>query len=332
MNRFSCQQLQDALDTVSKKRDLVVQKLISSRENSCVFLATTDTGSIDRVAIKCCYQPGTNLPDEETAARQYSALGVFHKSFQSAGRCFRVVEPIFFDRSLAAYGMSWVAGKSLTESVRHCYSPRRVVGYFELAGKWLGNFHALGPIRRAPPDLSAQIRHMEVMEREPLDHRCFHEGLLFLRSSSFALVSGVSSTSWLHGDCKTDNVMLSEEGMVFGIDIALAHENSVEMDLAMFLNDLDLRLQTPGFIHLAPMNADFRSAFLKGYGSLGPSIDLAFLQKRRLWSALTLWHASVVHMQPKRLKKFYLNWVFSKLVRRLVKDLSGSQAHRSPVH
>lgn len=331
MNRLSCQQLQDALTSAFPNRNLVVLKLISSRENSCVFLATTGTGLGERVAIKCCYQTGTNLPNEATATRQYLALASVHKAFQAKATDFlRVAEPVFFDGALATYGMSWVEGHSLTECMRHCYSRKRVAASFELAGRWLGSFHALGPIRRGSPDISAQGRHLEVMQEDPVKHACFLDGAALLRSEGFALLSGATNMSWLHGDCKTDNFMFAGRD-VFGIDVALAHESAVEMDLAMFLNDLDLRLLAPGFVHLAPLQADLRTAFLKGYGELGPSVEQAFLQRLRLWFALTLWHSSIVERQPRRLTGWYVNWVFSRLVRHLVSTDSIAPRHGSAV-
>lgn len=331
MNRLSCQQLQDALTSAFPNRNLVVLKLISSRENSCVFLATTGTGLGERVAIKCCYQTGTSFPDEATATQQYLALVAVYRAFQAKGMdVLCVAEPVFFDRTLATYGMSWVEGQSLTECMRHCYSRKRVAASFELAGRWLGRFHGLGLIRCGSPNISAQVRHLEVMQEDPVKHVCFLEGASLLRSKGFALLSGVANMSWLHGDCKTDNFMFAGRD-VFGIDVALAHENAVEMDLAMFLNDLDLRLLAPGFIHLAPLQADLRTAFLKGYGALGPSVELAFLQRLRLWFALTLWHSSIVEQQPRRLKRWYVNWVFSRLVRHLVRTDSMTQWHGSAV-
>lgn len=331
MNRLSCQQLQDALASALPGRKFVVRKLISSRENSCVFLATTGTGLAERVAIKCCYQTGTNVPDEATATQQYLALAAVYRAFQAKGMdVLCVAEPVFFDGALATYGMSWVDGRSLTECMRHSYSRKRVAASFELAGTWLGRFHALGPIRRGSPDIAAQGRHLEVMQEDPVRHACFLDGAALLQSKGFALVSGAANMSWLHGDCKTDNFMFAG-GDVFGIDVALAHESAVEMDLAMFLNDLDLRLLAPGFIHLAPLQADLRTAFLNGYGALGPSVELAFLQRLRLWFALTHWHSSIVEQQPRRLKRWYVNWVFSRLVRHLVRTDSITQWHGSAV-
>ena len=107
MDRLTCQQLQDALRSC-QKRQIVVRERVCVRPNSDVFLATTDEGPVDRLAIKCCYQPGTDLPDQATAEKQFANLDSVSQALRLAGIEFRVPEPMFYEHKLGAYAMFWV--------------------------------------------------------------------------------------------------------------------------------------------------------------------------------------------------------------------------------
>lgn len=328
MDRFSCERLQDALAAGGVARQVVVHRQVASRDNSAVFLGTAAGGSADRLAIKCCYLPGTNLPDEKTAEMQYLALASVHSALASVPTCFRVPVPEFFERKLAAYAMSWIDGQSMTELMRSCSSRTRLLHSLERVGGWLGSFHAAGPIRHGLARLSDQASELDAMHKNPVDNRYFLEGVLLLRSENFGTASGMTSLSWLHGDCKTDNFLLTDSDVVVGIDVAIAYENAVEMDLAMFLNDLALRLWTPAFARLAWAEAGLRNAFLKGYSVTGPPFDPALLQRLRLWSALGLWYNYVMVQKLGMVRRWYLNRCFSGLVRRLLKAESISDRGR----
>ena len=125
----------------------------------------------------------------------------------------------------------------------------------------------------------------------------------------------VVEVTWLHGDCKADNFILTGQG-IYGIDISLCDENPVEYDLAMFLNNLGLLLSGPQYIHVRAMQSRFEQAFWQGYRLLGPPVSQVYLDWTRLNFLLSQWHTMLNGQRP-RINTWILNCMFSNLTTRL---------------
>jgi Ser/Thr protein kinase RdoA (MazF antagonist) len=156
-------------------------------------------------------------------------------------------------------------------------------------------------------------------------HPSFERGIHLLRSSVAS--SKPAQISWLHGDCKTDNFMLSR-GRVYGIDIHVEHENAIEHDLAQFLNNVALQTLRLRFRHLKPIAPALTDAFMSGYRSAGPEVSARLLHWIRLWSAISYWHSSVAEHRPAWATRWVLNRMFSALVGELIAAQGQAESDR----
>ncbi len=296
-----------------------VERTVSVRANSVVFFANLGVGTGQPAAIKCCRVPGTDIADPVAAQAQFDALRRVHESLLRVSPRFTVPAPLWLGANLGAYAMSWVVGQSLTEQLGQWGRADSLMTAFESAGAWLGAFHSSGPLQYRPADIEGKAEHLRKMAKQPVSHPLFQQGLERLTRAYPRMQALPLQCSWLHGDCKTDNFMLTSDG-VCGIDIALSDVNAVEHDLAQFLNHLELQTSGLRLMHRRQDHTALSQAFLQGYRSTGPTLDDAFLYWMRLWSALSFWHARVVETRPSVLKRGALNYLFSALVGSLLKS------------
>lgn len=297
---------------------------ISVRDNSVVFRARVEDSAAADMAVKCCRDAATGRPDAVEAKRQFDALRRVGAALRPVERHCRVPSPLFFSERLGAYGMSWVDGESLTARMARKDERESLLSAFEQAGAWLGTLHRVGQVRQGAADLASKLEHMRAMQLAPVRHDVFRHALSLLVEASRADAASALRISWLHGDCKTDNFMLVQDGIV-GIDISLGHENSVEHDLAQFLNNFDLLVFRPGFRHLLPAAAALRDAFMRGYRGTGLAVSAQFLYWMRLWSGLTLWHTTVYERPSPWPKRWLVNRMFASLVSGLVGERESAQ-------
>ncbi|HJV94106.1 MAG TPA: aminoglycoside phosphotransferase family protein [Azonexus sp.] len=325
------EQLRESLSDHFDGVGVALEGPISVRDNSEVFHATIDTAVPLEAAIKRCLLPQTKRPDEAAAKEQFVALQRVHTAFANRNRRYRVPTPLFLAPALGTLAMSWVAGESLTRKLRHPAVFIEGARWFEAIGAWLGNFHQAGPRRRRRVDLGQQLRVAEELRASPLPDRSFATALLTVQKTAPLLTDIEVEVSWLHGDCKTDNFILCGQD-VYGIDISLCHENPVEYDLAMFLNNLGLILASPQHLHLLGMQSKLEKAFWRGYMSTGPSVSHAYLDWLRLVFSLSFWHTTLTD-RKRNLRSWMLNRMFKKLVKRLSRKIAltaaGPEIHQS---
>lgn len=314
--RFLAESLQMEQHSGSVRSRTAAPCLISIQRYSQVYVAGVNAN--ERAAIKCCLD-AHGVSDAQTARRQYEAMQRVHAAFASAPSQYKVPEPLRLMPDLGAYSMSWIDGRSLTNVIQHNRGALDPHTALTASGGWLGTFHSLGPTRRQPPDLATRAQHLGRMRRTPIDHAMFRWATDHLASTLDSAAATVLSTSWLHGDCKPDNFMLSPPD-VFGIDFAVEYENAVELDLAQFLNNFELLLrENPRQWHVDPQG--MIKSFLAGYQSTGPAINKTFLQWIRLDSAITYWHQRVVDERPLAPRRWLLNRAFARLVQDLKHDI-----------
>lgn len=220
---------------------------------------------------------------------------------------------------LATFAMSWVNGESLTRKLHSAAIFTNGPKWFMDIGAWLGNFHMAGPVGRTVVRLDDRIDILDELRQEHPDNTVFADAFLLLQRTASGIAGTEASTSWLHGDCKTDNFFLSGEN-VYGIDISLSYESTIEYDLAQFLNNLELILSAPQYLHLRWARSRLEKAFWRGYRQTGPSVSDAYLNWVRLDFALTLWDKQLTGRR-RSIRSWMIDRMFSKLIARLSGNL-----------
>ena len=293
---------------------------ISVRDNSEIFHALIGTSAPLEVAVKHCLVPHTKVPDVLAAKEQFAALKQVSQALANKNEHYRVPTPLHLVPALATFAMSWVDGESLTRKMRRPAVFTSGPGWFEETGAWLGNFHMAGPCRRQLVNLRERITAVGDLYASPLPDKSFANALIILEKATSALERVEADVSWLHGDCKTDNFILCGK-YVYGIDISLSYENPVEYDLAQFLNNLDLLLVGPQYLHLIGMRGALEKAFWRGYRTTGPIVSHAYLNWLRLSFSLSFWHTMLAG-QKHGIRAWALNRMFAKLTARLARKLT----------
>lgn len=292
---------------------------LSVRDNSEVFRAVIDAVIPIEVAVKRCFIPQTTNPDESAAKEQFLALERVNRALENGNRLFRVPTPICLAQEQAAYAMSWVEGRSLTNKLRRPSVYSSGTRWLEDVGAWMGTFHKAGPVRSQLVNLDDRLAVIEELCLSSLPDKSFGNAITVLKKTSPALGNVEAEVSWLHGDCKTDNFILDGKA-VYGIDISLNYANPVEYDLAQFLNNLDLLLSSPQNLHLAGMQAKLEKAFWLGYQSTGPTVSHTYLDWLRVNFLVSFWH-NMLQGRKSTIRTWILNRMFKRLVDRLTAKL-----------
>ena len=288
---------------------LRLDRQISLRDNSVVYRASIGGGRA-KAAVKFCRVPGTEHWDPAGAARQFDALRRVHEAFKLVPPQFTVPAPLCLSREEGAYAMSWVQGESLTDRLRGRARAVAVIDELRSAGAWLANFHRVGPQRVGIADIDSKSAHLLAMAATPVLHPVFRQALSELTNAYPQVRALGVHISWLHGDCKADNLLLTGTGLC-GIDLDLRYENAVEHDLAQFLNHVDLLAGRTRYWHRRPLRKALNAAFLHGYRSMNGQVSDAVLHWLRLWGVTTYWHTAVAEGSPAWPKRWLLNRLFA---------------------
>lgn len=299
-----------------------IKNRISTRSNSIVYEGWIGTDQPLPVAIKRCFVPGTNELDTEGASEQFLALKRLSDACgRNTPKLFRVPDPICIIPDYAIYVMGWAIGESLTNKLGALRAVWDAKIWFEQVGTWMGYFHSAGPLQERIIDSSDRIEAINDLNHSLISQQSFVRALKSAKDVSNDYLKTRSKTSWLHGDCKTDNFILGCND-VFGIDVSLKHENSVEYDVGQFLNNLYLRLSSPRWIYLKPFLNQYEKAFKDGYRSAGIEFSDRYLAWIRLTLALSLWDDRLGRSEPS-LRNRVLNAMFSSLADHLVDSLKN---------
>ena len=289
---------------------------ISVRNNSVVYVVHPCNEQSARAILKCCKNPVTGLSDDESAGRQYLALSRAHGALDSAGSGQDVPRPLLLLPAAGAYAMSWVEGEPLTAWLYRRCELSALIDAFERAGQWLARFHTAGPMRAGVADIDSKLIRIEEMKRLPVRQPAFELALHDLASTSYIVNSPQLHISWLHGDCKADNLLVGRKHVI-GIDMDLRYENAIEHDLAQFMNHLDLVLMRFRLLPLRKNASLLQNSFIRGYQKSGVSISMDFLGWLRMWSALTHWQSSCIEARLPWYKLWLLDLQFSALTVRI---------------
>lgn len=272
-------------------------------------------------AVKLCLEPYTLVPDGGFAREQFETLGRTRAALSDKAR-LSVPEPYFLVEEHGLLGMEWIAGVDMTTALfaSGCRLAQAQC-LLERAGGWLRQFHHAGPMARSWLDTEYRLAQLE----DNLAPRGVAEDRIYLRAISRARATAAEAgaapldSSWIHGDFKTDNLMVAGERTI-GLDINARHRNTVFHDIAPFLNHLDLKLLHPRAWRFAGRRDRLVQTFLDGYGLPGDGATRRALSWARLVSMLAVWQ-SVAERQHTLPSAWAARLLFRRATSRLTGDL-----------
>lgn len=275
------------------------------------------------VAVKLCHSRGATSHAEVSTdtCQQHDAL---LRILDSMGTDSELTVPIPVGM-IEAHGVlltRWIDGQTLDAMCRDGRnSVEQVEQGVKRAGSWLRRFHDGHALEPGPVDVAHQL---EVLRRtiahcgQPSGFAA--RGLDVVRATVDEISEITVPRSWTHGDFKPENVILSGD-LTVGMDGGASYENMVLLDIAHFLNHLELLLVNPRVLRLAPHQARLFSAFAAGYGFHGQIPSRALLWVR-LVSAIRVW-IEIVPGFTSPLVRIYNHCIFMTLVRRLAHEVAA---------
>jgi hypothetical protein len=264
------------------------------RDNSRLFYAEC-TAFPSPLAVKLCLRPRTVQPDSDSAQRQHDALLRVFRALGNAGQ-FTVPRPYLVRADAGLLATEWIAGDSMNALLLSWRCSRAVAQrLLARAGRWLRCFHDAHALVPARVDLEDKLTFVaEMRDAHAVHDPVFFAALRRLCESAEAAAEVSVARSWIHGDFKADNLLVSGPRTV-GMDIHLRHESPVIYDLAPFLNHLELGLCHPRGWRFAGCRALLREAFLTSYfGARSEALDVA-LSWVQLYLLLQGWHTAREH-------------------------------------
>ncbi len=242
--------------------------------------------------VKMCLVPKTLDPSPGAAERQYDALIRVGRAMRD-GAEFSVPRPFLLRADVGLLAMQWIPGQSMTRLLFNwrC-GPADARRMMARAGHWLRHFHDGHEMAPGRFKTASKLRFVSERDRVgSVKDPVFSRALAQLRESARAAAAVKLSRSWIHGDFKTDNLIVAGSRTV-GVDFDLRQEEPVIFDLATFLIHLELMLLTPLGWPLARFGARLRETFLQSYldgSEEAIALPLAWLQ---LFKVLKRWSDS----------------------------------------
>ena len=246
----------------------VVRGPLQARDYSRLFYAEC-AALPSAAAIKWCLRPRTLSPDGDAATLEFESLRRVANAMEADGH-YTVPRAYFMERERALLAIEWIGGVTMTAAIASWRSRAfDAHGLMVQAGTWLRHFHRAHPLHSGFLDIEDRLRNLSEYDGCPLARmRVFGEGVAELRRSAVAAASVKLERSWIHGDFKMDNLIVSGERIV-GIDVQIRYENTVVYDLAPFINHFELAFYHPSLWRLGPGRAQLAAAFLGGYHAAG---------------------------------------------------------------
>lgn len=294
-------------------------------EMSKVFYAETPSCPYP-LAVKLCISHRTGLPNPVDAAEQFQALQVI-APLMPKGEPYGVPQPFKLDAPNGLVAIEWINGRTLTDCLKDFRFPvDQVFTLFERAGIWLQYFHSTSNETAANLDAAEQFQKFAAS----LTSSALRSDRTFMRAYREVErgVDGIAKQAFpralLHGDFKTDNLMLSADRMV-GLDIQSRHKNLVLWDIVAFLNRLGLFFYSPRGLRLLRRRQEIEQRFLTGYFKREPtSREAAAIAWLRLLILLQQWDERHIAMANNRLKRAVNNWTYAREANRLSAALASS--------
>lgn len=266
------------------------------------------------VAIKLCRDPLSGRPAPREAEMQFNALQRVTDALAGSAEV-RVPAPVALLRERGVVVSEWVDGRTVGALCRDWRSSTStVLDAVQRGGRWLAAFHKAHALDPRPVDAKAILdgTAASIAEDGGLDPAAPETAaaLALLHRSKTIVAEIAVPCSRTHGDFKPDNVILSRS-LIFGLDTGANYENVVLLDVAHFLNHLELDLFHPGAARLAFQRNRLLAAFWSGYAAadLGQSIPEAWMRL-----AMVLRLAAARGALGGGLRGRYVSWCFRRVI------------------
>jgi Ser/Thr protein kinase RdoA (MazF antagonist) len=315
-------------DNASIQRELVCQFLsagetqispplvkgpIFQGELSKVFYAETASCPYP-LAVKLCISHSTGLPNPSDAAEQFQALQAI-APLMPKNEPYAVPEPFKLDAANGLVAIEWIDGRTLTSCLKDVRFPiGAVLASIQRAGTWLRHYHATGT--EPPGRLDAVQQQQEFAAKiaaSPLRaDRTFLRAYRDVEQRVQSIAKQAFPRATLHGDFKTDNLLLSGDRMV-GLDIQARHKNLVLWDIVPFLNRLGLFCYSLQGLRLLRHRRAIEQRFLTGYFARELTTqESAAIAWVRLLILLQQWDDRHISMANNRLKRAVNDWTYRR--------------------
>ena len=234
---------------------------------------------------------------------------------------FSVPEPYFLYEQRGLVAMEWIPGKDMTTRLLSGCTLSEAEQMMHRAAEWLHCFHVAGRLPPGRLDVEDKVEQVNgelghsPLARDPV----FSRALQCMRETAADAGTVVLDRSWIHGDFKTDNLIVTGERTI-GLDIHTRMENVVFYDIAPFLNYLDLKLLHPRAWRLWRSRTRLVEAFLIRYGINGSDAAMLSLCWVRLFSLLSVWDG-VARRQQTIVPALATRWLFHNVTSRVIGDL-----------
>lgn len=301
--------------------DARVSNIRSLREQTKSHIFVCAISGLDRnLIVKIIKDPHPFGSIESQAKLEFDALRKLYSI--NIGDDFHLcpkVYPIMIDRG--AVVMEYIEGPALTQYLLDIKVPvRQKILTLEKAGKWITTVHdhfssgkGVVPHEKIMNNIRIAIGH-----KEPDGNK---EKAFRILDGCQKLLDNISiDITRLHGDFKTDNLIVSGNNLV-GIDTRLAHTAISFRDIAYFINQLDLLFYQPKGLCLRWfLRSQFHTAFLKGVRGIWLPEQYFALLWMRLAAILMVWanSNSTLRKNPRR---HYLDFVYRHLTKQLSRQL-----------
>jgi Ser/Thr protein kinase RdoA (MazF antagonist) len=298
----------------------IIDGTVARRQNSRICRVRSRTRTI---AIKECFLPATLTTDVAASEREYNALTRLAGTSLLRDERALGPTPLALCREHASYAMTWLPGRSVTEVVLATSTgANQATSLGAAAGDWLRRFHSKRPLPPQPSDFETKVEFVirladDVSPQEPSIR---HAAAVLVKSAKAAAAIRMPA-SWVHGDMKSDNLLV-DGSSVMGLDFQMVDENTVVYDLAPFLNHLSmLQSSFRGMWQGTKLNIAAEE-FLQAY-----SPDAARWQLAISWlRTYLLMQILVSTMNRSTLRGMAVRWTVRKELGRLVDHLQGLYA------
>ena len=272
------------------------------------------------LAVKVCKDPATGQTDQATAKNQFLALDRVGSRMTSTD--YGVPRTVALIEDQAIIITEWVYGDNLTRILyRRRSSSATALDLLRRAGIWLRLFHSSNPLRPGRLDVSEKIASIrEAHKRGDVRSGIVSQAVALLEASAERAGAGTLRRSWIHGDYKTDNLLVEGRRLV-GLDVHVIHESAVHYDVAAFLNRLQLTLLHPKAWRLLPYRPSFEEGFVSESLQLEADNTVLPLGWIRLYMMLCSWMNQQTR-ETNWMQRHYMELCFRRLTRQLMRDLA----------
>jgi hypothetical protein len=274
------------------------------------------------LAVKCLLDPATGGPDHSSARDQFDVLDRVHRAMATTDRAFRVPMPYLLDEGGGIVAAEWVDGRPMTDLfLSRDLTLAQGTDLFRRAAAWIRRFFALRPLPPAPLDIGRMLDDISAIARTPVGtYSSARAAFAALRKHAEVVGTYPVERSWLHGDFKSDNLLV-DDGALVGIDVHARHENAVLHDVASFVDHWELTLCDPRAWRWRPHRAALIGAFLDAFDpALRTDRRLPF-QWVALYGMLGIWE-EFTRRRQRTLRHVYLAACFRQQVRRMMRELA----------